>query len=45
MKYRCDSYIDSYEYGKMALYFPKKMWFMFSIYGTLYNIILCAVID
>lgn len=44
MKYKCNSYLDSYEYGKMALVFPMKMWITFSIYATIYNLIFCLVI-
>ncbi len=44
MKYRCKSYLDSYEYGKMSLIFPTKMWLSFLIYGSFYNLILCIVI-
>lgn len=44
MRYKCSSYLDSYEYGKMALVFPTKMWLSFSIYGSFYNLILCIII-
>ena len=44
MKYKCNSYLDSYEYGKMALVFSTKMWISFSIYGSLYNLIFSLVI-
>lgn len=44
MRYKCNSYLDKYEYGKMALVFPNKMWLSFSIYGSIYNLILCIII-
>lgn len=44
MKYKCNSYLDGYEYGKMALVFPNKMWISFSIYGTMYNLVLFIII-
>lgn len=44
MKYKCNSYLDSYEYGKMALVFTNRMWLSFSIYASSYNVILCIII-
>lgn len=44
MKYKCNSYLDSYEYGKMSLVFGNKMWISFSIYATMYNLILSIII-
>ena len=44
MKYKCNSYLDSYEYGKMSLIFTSKMWLNFSLYGSIYNVILCIIV-
>ncbi len=44
MKYKCNSYLDSYEYGKMSLVFTNKMWLMFSLYGSVYNLLLGVLI-
>lgn len=42
--YTCESKIDSYEYKKMAKYFPKRMYWVFVIRGLFLNIIFTALI-
>ena len=37
--YTCDSIIDAYEYKKMAKYFPKRVYWVFVLRGTLLNIL------
>lgn len=40
--YTCDSIIDAYEYKKMAKYFPKRVYWVFVLRGTLLNILLSS---
>lgn len=42
--YTCESIVDSYEYKKMAKYFPNKMYWVFVIRGTYFNLLISAVI-
>ena len=42
--YTCESIVDGYEYKKMAKYFPKRMYWVFVIRGTILNIIITALI-
>ena len=42
--YKCNNTIDSYDYKKMAKYFPKRMYWVFVLYGTIYNVIGTALI-
>lgn len=40
----CENILDSYEYKKMAKYFPKRMYWVLVIRGTFLNLILSAII-
>lgn len=42
--YSCESIVDAYEYKKMAKYFPKRMYWVFVIRGTIFNVIISALI-
>ena len=42
--FSCESTIDGYEYKKMAKYFPKRMYWVFVIRGTILNVIITALI-
>lgn len=42
--FSCESVVDGYEYKKMAKYFPKKMYWVFVIRGTIFNVIISALI-
>lgn len=42
--FSCESTIDGYEYKKMAKYFPKRMYWVFVIRGTILNVIISAVL-
>lgn len=42
--YSCESIVDAYEYKKMAKYFPKRMYWFFVIRGTIFNVIISALI-
>lgn len=41
--YTCESIIDSYEYKKMAKYFPKRMYWPLVINGSFINLLLSAI--
>ena len=42
--FSCESVVDGYEYKKMAKYFPKRMYWVFVIRGTIFNVIISALI-
>ena len=42
--YSCESIVDGYEYKKMAKYFPKRVYWVFAIRGTVLNILITAFI-
>ncbi len=42
--FSCESAVDGYEYKKMAKYFPKRMYWVFVIRGTIFNVIISALI-
>ena len=42
--FSCESVVDGYEYKKMAKYFPKRMYWLFVIRGTIFNVIISALI-
>lgn len=42
--FSCESTVDGYEYKKMAKYFPKRMYWVFVIRGTILNVIITALI-
>ncbi len=42
--YTCESVVDSYEYQKMAKYFPNRMYWVFVFRGFFLNLILSAII-
>lgn len=41
--YTCESKVDSYEYGKMAKYFPQMYW-SYVIIGTIKNLIITSIL-
>lgn len=42
--FSCESVVDGYEYKEMAKYFPKRMYWVFVIRGTIFNVIISALI-
>lgn len=42
--YTCECVIDSYEYSKMARYFPKRIYWVFVLRGAFKNLLISAVI-
>lgn len=42
--YICESIVDGYEYKKMVKYFPKKVYWVFALRGTILNILITAFI-
>ena len=42
--FSCERVVDGYEYKKMAKYFPKRMYWVFVIRGTIFNVIISALI-
>ena len=42
--FSCESVVDGYEYKKMAKYFSKRMYWVFVIRGTIFNVIISALI-
>ena len=42
--YSCESIVDGYEYKKMAKYFPKRVYCVFALRGTILNILITAFI-
>lgn len=42
--YICESIVDGYEYKKMVKYFPKRVYWVFALRGTILNILITAFI-
>ena len=42
--YICESIVDGYEYKKMVKYFPKRVYWVFALRGTILNILITALI-